>query len=75
MAFIGKNGAGKSTMAKLLCGIIRPDRGEICIEGENYLQYSIKEIGEKSGMSCKTPIKCWLRISFGRGGTRLTATG
>ena len=55
VAFIGKNGAGKSTMAKLLCGIIRPDRGEICIEGENYLQYSIKEIGEKIGYVMQNP--------------------
>ena len=24
VAFVGKNGAGKSTMAKLICGIERP---------------------------------------------------
>ena len=51
-------------MANLLCGIIRPDKGEIHVEAENYLQYSIKEIGRKSDMSCKTPIKCLLRILF-----------
>ena len=26
VAFVGKNGAGKSTMAKLICGIERPGR-------------------------------------------------
>jgi energy-coupling factor transport system ATP-binding protein len=29
LAFVGKNGAGKSTMAKLICGIKRPTKGNI----------------------------------------------
>ena len=45
IAVIGKNGAGKSTIAKMICGVLRPDEGEIKINGENYLKYSIKEIG------------------------------
>lgn len=32
---IGTNGAGKSTFLRILCGILRPDQGEILIEGEN----------------------------------------
>lgn len=55
VAFIGKNGAGKSTMAKLLCGIIRPSNGTIFINEKNYLQLSIKEIGEKIGYVMQNP--------------------
>lgn len=55
VAFVGKNGAGKSTMAKLLCGIIRPKEGTISINGENYLKLSIKEIGEKVGYVMQNP--------------------
>jgi energy-coupling factor transport system ATP-binding protein len=55
VAFVGKNGAGKSTMAKLLCGIIRPREGTIAINGENYLKYSIKELGEKIGYVMQNP--------------------
>jgi ABC-type sugar transport system ATPase subunit len=33
-AIVGDNGAGKSTMVKMLCGAIQPDKGEILINGE-----------------------------------------
>ena len=55
IAVVGKNGAGKSTLAKLLCGIIRPSRGQILIEGEDYLKYSIKELGEIVGYVMQNP--------------------
>lgn len=34
VALIGDNGAGKSTLVKALVGAIRPDRGEILVDGE-----------------------------------------
>lgn len=33
VAVIGENGAGKSTFVKMLAGVIRPDEGEILIDG------------------------------------------
>lgn len=32
--FIGRNGAGKSTTLKMLCGLAKPDRGEIFLFGK-----------------------------------------
>jgi len=55
VAVVGKNGAGKSTIAKLISGIIRPKEGTISIHGENYLKFSIKEIGEKIGYVMQNP--------------------
>ena len=33
IAFIGESGSGKSTLVDLICGIYRPDSGEILIDG------------------------------------------
>jgi ribose transport system ATP-binding protein len=33
---VGENGAGKSSLVKLLCGIYRPDEGKIIYEGTHY---------------------------------------
>ncbi|GAB3744441.1 ABC transporter ATP-binding protein [Microlunatus parietis] len=33
VAVVGSNGAGKSTMIKLLCGLYRPDRGAVRVDG------------------------------------------
>ena len=33
VAYIGPNGAGKSTTIKMLTGILKPDSGEILVDG------------------------------------------
>jgi simple sugar transport system ATP-binding protein len=34
-ALLGENGAGKTTLVRTLYGLVRPDRGEICLEGRS----------------------------------------
>ena len=55
IAVVGKNGAGKSTVARLLCGVLRPEKGEVDIKGTNYLKFSIKEIGQMIGYVMQNP--------------------
>lgn len=31
---IGSNGAGKSTFLRMLCGVLKPDRGEVLVDGK-----------------------------------------
>lgn len=55
ISVIGRNGAGKSTMAKLLCGIERPCEGTIEFRGQNTAQLSIREIGKRIGYVMQNP--------------------
>ena len=42
-AFLGVNGAGKSTTISMLCGQLKRDSGEIIVDGKN-LSESLDEI-------------------------------
>ncbi len=39
-AMIGPNGGGKTTLLKLMLGILKPDRGTVCIDGKSPQQAS-----------------------------------
>lgn len=55
IAIIGKNGAGKSTAAKIICGVARPQEGSVRICGKDAKSLSIKEIGERVGYVMQNP--------------------
>ena len=44
IALVGVNGAGKTTMIKLLCGFYRPDSGQILIGGEDIGNFRKKDL-------------------------------
>jgi len=53
VAIIGTSGAGKSTILKLILGLIKADSGEIHVDGEDITQYSegdLMPIRQKTGM-------------------------
>lgn len=43
LVITGPNGGGKSTMAKLLMGIEKPDEGRIFLDGKDITEYSVTE--------------------------------
>lgn len=47
LAILGNNGAGKSTMLKCFNKIAVPDGGSICLNGEELLQMSHREIAKR----------------------------
>lgn len=55
IAIAGKNGTGKSTMAKLICGFETPTSGEIRFDGQDLSSFSIKERAEHIGFVMQNP--------------------
>ncbi|MBO4809654.1 MAG: ABC transporter ATP-binding protein [Lachnospiraceae bacterium] len=55
LSIVGKNGAGKSTLSNLICGFIKPDRGQIKLYGEDISGLSVKERGERIGLVMQNP--------------------
>ena len=47
VAFTGPNGGGKSTLAKVIAGIIQPTEGRIYLDGEDITKLSITERAQK----------------------------
>lgn len=56
VAILGHNGCGKSTLAKLLCGILAPTEGQILVDGINTADEERSfEIRKKCGMVFQNP--------------------
>lgn len=47
VAFTGPNGGGKSTLAKIIAGIIKPTEGRIYFDGEDITDLSVTERAQK----------------------------
>lgn len=47
VAITGPNGGGKSTLAKMIAGIIKPTSGQILLEGEDITELDITERAKK----------------------------
>lgn len=55
VAIIGKNGSGKSTIAKLISGLLVHETGDIFVESEQLTQGNLLDIRKKIGMVFQNP--------------------
>lgn len=54
----GPNGGGKSTLAKIIAGIVTPDEGQIILDGEDITGLNITERARKGiGFAFQQPVK------------------
>ena len=55
VSIVGKNGAGKSTISKLISGFYQPTAGAIEFKGQDLSNQTIKERAEKIGLVMQNP--------------------
>ena len=51
----GENGSGKTTLCRLLCGVLRPDKGRLLIDGEDATAWPLGRIGARVGYLLQEP--------------------
>lgn len=54
-AIIGANGTGKTTLGKLLAGIIKPEQGQVLIAGRDSREISLGQVGKLIGYLFQQP--------------------
>jgi energy-coupling factor transport system ATP-binding protein len=55
LAIMGENGAGKSTLVKHFNNLLKPDRGQILVNGEDIRDYSVAELSRRIGLVFQNP--------------------
>ena len=55
LSIVGRNGAGKSTISKLICGFYKPTKGQVLFEGKDMIKDTIKERAENIGIVLQNP--------------------
>lgn len=55
LSILGKNGSGKSTITKLIMGVLQPDEGVIELQGDNLADLSIFVRSKKVGVVMQNP--------------------
>ncbi len=55
IALVGPNGVGKTTLTKLILGILKPDSGDVLLDGKPVSDYKLAEVGRKIGYLFQNP--------------------
>lgn len=70
IGLMGHNGLGKTTLVRLMLGILKPQHGDIFLEGKNIKDISLTDIGKKVGFIYQKPEKqlfcptVWEQMNF-----------
>ena len=55
VGLVGPNGSGKSTLIKLLSGVLRPDRGQILLDGHDLARLDARAVARKLAVVPQEP--------------------
>ena len=56
VAIIGQNGAGKTTMVKMLNGLLKPVSGDVVVDDWNTKKYTVAKMSQKVGYVFQNPM-------------------
>jgi len=56
VAIIGQNGAGKTTMVKMLNGLLKPVSGDVVVDDWNTKKYTVAKMSRKVGYVFQNPM-------------------
>ena len=59
VALVGANGAGKSTLLSVLAGLLRPDRGEVVLDGASLARLDRRELARRRAFLPQNPRAEW----------------
>lgn len=63
IALIGSNGAGKSTMLKLMMGLIRPESGQVLLNGSPAADMEKEKLGKSISLVYQNPEEMFIKDS------------
>ena len=66
IALIGSNGAGKSTMMKLLVGLLKPSSGDVLLNGKSIRNLKPEALSRQISMVYQNPEDMFIKDSIGR---------
>ena len=66
IAVIGSNGAGKSTIMKLMCGLLKPSEGSIILQGQNIKEMEMNELSQILSLVYQNPEEMFIKDSIRR---------
>ena len=55
VCIVGQNGAGKTTFARHLNGLLRPTRGRVLVGGKDTREYRVAELAREVGLAFQNP--------------------
>ena len=65
IALVGANASGKSTLGRLLVGLLRPDRGSVLLGGEDPSRMSAADLARRAGYVFQDPERQFLAERVG----------
>ena len=63
IALVGRNGAGKTTIVKLLTRLYDPDEGQILVNGHDIREYDLAALRDRIGVIFQDYVTYWLSAS------------